>query len=286
MQSENSTSATGATAPSGRGRAGDLRTRFLSALVLGPLVLLAVYFGGWIFQLLMLSFALLAAAEWVRLVEPERTLSIASLAITAVGAVLVADFAAGVEISLVLAAVLTVALFAAAAIGHAQHRRLLAFGIPYIVFGSIALLWVRGVPDDGLGLLIYLLFAVWATDIGAYAAGRTIGGPKLAPRISPKKTWAGLIGGMISAAVFGAGVALAFGAARPGFAALLAAVLAVVSQAGDLFESGVKRHYDVKDSGRLIPGHGGLLDRVDGLIVAAPVFALFHAFLGKALAWW
>ena len=109
MQSENSTSATGATAPSGRGRAGDLRTRFLSALVLGPLVLLAVYFGGWIFQLLMLSFALLAAAEWVRLVEPERTLSIASLAITAVGAVLVADFVAGVEISLALAAVLTVA---------------------------------------------------------------------------------------------------------------------------------------------------------------------------------
>ena len=117
MQSENSTSATGATAPSGRGRAGDLRTRFLSALVLGPLVLLAVYFGGWIFQLLMLSFALLAAAEWVRLVEPERSLLIASLAITAVGAVLVADFVAGVEISLALAAVLTVALFAAAAIG-------------------------------------------------------------------------------------------------------------------------------------------------------------------------
>jgi phosphatidate cytidylyltransferase len=286
MQSENSTSATAATAPSGRGRSGDLRTRFLSALVLGPLVLLAVYFGGWIFQLLMLSFALLAAAEWVRLVEPHRSLLIASLAITAVGAILVADFVGGVEVSLVLATALTVALFATATVGHAEHCRLLAFGIPYVVFGSIALLWVRGVDEDGLGLLIYLLFAVWATDIGAYAAGRTIGGPKLAPRISPKKTWSGLIGGMISAALFGAGVALAFGAERPGFAALLAAVLAVISQAGDLFESGIKRHFDVKDSGRLIPGHGGLLDRVDGLIVAAPVFALFHAFLGKPLAWW
>ena len=286
MQSENSTSATGATAPSGRGKAGDLRTRFLSALVLGPLVLLAVYFGGWIFQLLMLSFALLAAAEWVRLVEPNRSLLIASLAITAVGAILVADFAAGVELSLILATVLTVALFATATVGRAEHCRLLAFGIPYVVFGSIALLWVRGVDEDGLGLLIYLLFAVWATDIGAYAAGRTIGGPKLAPRISPKKTWAGLIGGMISAALFGAGVAFVFGAERPGFAALLAAVLAVISQAGDLFESGIKRHFNVKDSGRLIPGHGGLLDRVDGLIVAAPVFALFHAFLGKPLAWW
>jgi phosphatidate cytidylyltransferase len=286
MQSENSTSATGATAPSGRGRSGDLRTRFLSALVLGPLVLLAVYFGGWIFQLLMLCFALLAVAEWVRLVEPGGSLVTASLAIAAVGAVLVADFIAGAEISLLLAGLLTVALFATAWLGRARHRRLLAFGIPYIVFGSVALLWVRGVPGDGLGLLIYLLFAVWATDIGAYAAGRTIGGPKLAPRISPKKTWAGLIGGMISAAVFGAGVAIAFGAARPGLAALAAAVLAVVSQAGDLFESGIKRRFDVKDSGRLIPGHGGLLDRVDGLIVAAPVFALFHAFLGKAFAWW
>jgi phosphatidate cytidylyltransferase len=286
MQSENSTGATGATAPSGRGRAGDLRTRFLSALVLGPLVLLAVYFGGWIFQLLMLSFALLAAAEWVRLVEPERSLLIATLAITAVGAVLVADFVAGVEVSLALAALLTVGLFAVATLDHAQHRRLLAFGIPYIVFGSISLLWVRGIAEDGLGLLIYLLFAVWATDIGAYAAGRTIGGPKLAPRISPKKTWAGLIGGMISAAAFGAGVAVAYGAARPGFAALLAAILAVVSQVGDFFESGVKRYFDKKDSGHLIPGHGGLLDRVDGLIVAAPVFALFHATLGKFLEWW
>jgi len=234
----------------------------------------------------MLCFALLAVAEWVRLVEPGCQLMTASLAIGGGGAVLVADFIVGVELSLVLAALLTLALFVVAGAGHARHRQLLAFGIPYIVFGSIALLWVRGVPDDGLGLLIYLLFAVWATDIGAYAAGRTIGGPKLAPRISPKKTWAGLIGGMIAAAAFGSGVALAFGAARPGFAALLAAGLAVVSQAGDLFESGVKRHFDVKDSGHLIPGHGGLLDRVDGLIVAAPLFALFHATLGKALEWW
>lgn len=132
-----------------------------------------------------------------------------------------------------------------------------------------------------MGLLIYLLFCIWATDIGAYAAGKSIGGPKLAPRISPKKTWAGLVGGMLSAAAFGAGVAVAFDAERPWLAAVLGMVLAVVGQIGDLFESGIKRRFDVKDSGRLIPGHGGLLDRVDGLIVAAPVFALFHATLGK-----
>ncbi|WP_158045668.1 phosphatidate cytidylyltransferase [Skermanella pratensis] len=286
MQSENSTSATGATAQSGLGRTGNLRTRIISALVLGPVVLLAVYLGGWVFEVLILTFAVLAVAEWTRLVEPDRSRWVASLPVAAVAAVLIADFIMGAALSLLLAAILTVALLGYAWMSHSDHRWLFSFGIPYIVFGSVSLIWVRGHPEDGLGLLIYLLFCIWATDIGAYAAGKSIGGPKLAPRISPKKTWAGLIGGMLSAAAFGAGVAVAFDAERPWLAAVLGMVLAVVGQIGDLFESGIKRRFDVKDSGRLIPGHGGLLDRVDGLIVAAPVFALFHATLGKALAWW
>jgi phosphatidate cytidylyltransferase len=199
---------------------------------------------------------------------------------------MVGDFADGPGLAMMLVALMTAALLAAAWLSHARHRWLLAFGVPYIALGSVALVWVREDAAGGLGLLIYVLFAVWATDIGAYAAGKSIGGPRLAPRISPKKTWAGLIGGMLSAALVGAGVAAAFGAALPVVAALLGAVLAVVGQAGDLFESAIKRRYNVKDSGRLIPGHGGLLDRVDGLIVAAPVFALFHATLGNSLAWW
>jgi phosphatidate cytidylyltransferase len=246
----------------------------------------AVYLGGWIFDVLILTFAVLAVAEWTRLVEPNRSVPMAILPVIAVGAVLFVDFVFGAGVSLLLGAALTAALLIYAWVSHAAHRWLLAFGIPYIAFGSVSLIWVREQPEIGLGLLIYVLFCIWATDIGAYAAGKSIGGPKLAPRLSPKKTWAGLIGGMASAALFGAGVAIAFGAAMPWLAALLGVVLAVIGQIGDLFESGIKRKYDVKDSGHLIPGHGGLLDRVDGLIVAAPVFALFHATIGKALGWW
>jgi len=245
-----------------------------------------VYFGGWVFQFVIFAFALLAVAEWVRLVEPGCAAVTAVLSVAAMAAVLIGDFVAGPGLSMALVAIMTAALLAVAWISHARHRWLLAFGIPYIALGSVALVWVRDDPSAGIGPLVYLLFAIWATDIGAYAAGRTIGGPRLAPRISPKKTWAGLIGGMLSAALVGAGVAAAFGADQPVVAALLGAVLAVVGQAGDLFESAIKRHFNVKDSGHLIPGHGGLLDRVDGLIVAAPVFALFHTTLGNSLAWW
>ncbi len=286
MRSENSTGATDGSAQSARGKAGDLRTRFLSALVLGPLVLLAVFLGDWVFQILIFVFAVAAAAEWARLVEPVNAVVPVGLSAAVVAAILIIEALWGVGMALAAVAVLTPALFGLVFAVGARHRRLLAFGIPYVSLGSLSLIWLRDRGDTGLGLLIFLLFAIWATDIGAYAAGRSIGGPKLAPRISPKKTWAGLIGGMVSAAAFGGAVAFAFGARHWPAAAMLGVVLAVVGQAGDLFESAIKRRYNVKDSGHLIPGHGGLLDRVDGLIVAAPVFALFHATLGNLLEWW
>jgi phosphatidate cytidylyltransferase len=119
-----------------------------------------------------------------------------------------------------------------------------------------------------------VLAVVWATDVAAYAAGKIIGGPKLWPAVSPKKTWAGSIGGLAAALIAGLVVASVAGE-RPGFAvALVALVLSLACQAGDLFESAVKRRFGVKDASRLIPGHGGLLDRVDGLTFAAPVAAL------------
>jgi len=130
--------------------------------------------------------------------------------------------------------------------------------------------------------LLWLLFVVWATDIAAYFVGRGIGGPRLAPGISPGKTWAGLAGGMLGAAVVGGAVAAASGGPA-GLAVMVALVLAVVAQAGDLFESFLKRRAGLKDSGTLIPGHGGVLDRLDGLLFAAPAYALLVAVGGRVV---
>lgn len=268
-------------------RSGDLKIRAISALMLGPPVLLAVWVGGWVFKVLVLLAAVLAVREWVRLVEPGRGRMPLALGLFGVVGVVTLAILFGVTASLWAAILLFGLLFLAARGNNLPHCWLIAASVPYIGVACVSLMWLRFQPGtEGLWLLLFLLLAIWATDIGAYAAGRSIGGPKLAPRISPKKTWAGLIGGMAFAALIGWGVAAAAEAARPGVAALVAAALAVAGQAGDLFESYMKRRSDVKDSGGLIPGHGGLLDRIDGLIVAAPLFALLHATLGKTIAWW
>lgn len=289
MQSKNSTGGNGASVQSARGRNGDLLVRTASALILGPAVLAAAWYGGWVFRAVLCVLALLTALEWMRLVAPEGPRRSLIMALAAVAVVLGMGVWTSGGPTVAAAALLSGVLLLAVRAGGARHFALVALTVPYVGLGAYALMWLRDRPGTGLGLLTYVLLVVWATDIGAYAAGRTIGGPKLAPAISPKKTWAGLIGGMASAALAGAAVALAFVAGGPGTAvpaALLAGVLAVVAQAGDLFESAIKRRYGVKDSGHIIPGHGGLLDRVDGLIAAAPVFALVHAALGTTEQWW
>ncbi len=162
-------------------------------------------------------------------------------------------------------------------------------GLAYVGLPCASLLWLRSVqlansPNAGLSLIIYVTFVVWATDIGAYFAGRYFGGPKLAPLISPKKTWAGALGGLLAAAGIGA-ICDTFSPYPVTFvgAIFTAILLSVTAQAGDLFESWLKRTADVKDSGTLIPGHGGILDRVDGLVFSAPLFALLVALSGRVL---
>ena len=161
-----------------------------------------------------------------------------------------------------------------------------AFGIPYIGVSCVALIWLRDDGGAGMTLIYFLLLSVWANDTGAFVVGRAIGGPRLAPSISPAKTWAGFWGGIVIAGAALGGVALTAGAHSPLVASALAAMLAVMSNVGDLFESAVKRRYKVKDSGGIIPGHGGVLDRIDGLLAAAPVLALFHWLIGAQLGWW
>jgi phosphatidate cytidylyltransferase len=156
--------------------------------------------------------------------------------------------------------------------------------VAYAAIPAISLLFVLRI--GGAESVYWLLAVVWGTDIGAYAVGKTVGGPKLAPKISPNKTWAGAWGGLVIGT--GAGLALiaALGGALDLTMALMSAGLSLLTQLGDLFESGLKRRYAVKDSGGLIPGHGGVMDRFDGLWAASPAAALMCAYFDRGVLTW
>ncbi|HVH48468.1 MAG TPA: phosphatidate cytidylyltransferase [Sphingomicrobium sp.] len=168
---------------------------------------------------------------------------------------------------------------AAAVLMYAEWRKITAgwgfawsvAGFLYALFPALALLWIRDRADSGFELLIWVFIVTWSTDIGAYFAGRAIGGPKLAPAISPNKTVAGLFGGIVSAGL--AGFAWSQATQLPPLLVWVAPLLAIVAQAGDLFESWMKRKAGVKDSGTWLPGHGGALDRLDGLVPVAVITA-------------
>jgi phosphatidate cytidylyltransferase len=257
-----------------------------SALVLAPLVLYSIYRGGWAYPLIITIVMSLGLREWLRLVDPtihwntRLYAHVSLLAIMGLGAWISPAFGA------MLGTVLVLVLFLLAARDHEDRAGWISLGIPYMAGSGLALLYLRAIPDHGREIVYYLLLTVWGTDIGAFIAGRLIGGPKLAPDISPSKTWAGLFGGMVLASIFGYGVSLCFGATNGGVAFILAMVLAVVSQLGDLFESYFKRRSGVKESGSLIPGHGGVLDRIDGLVFAAVFFVLFQVAIGTSMQWW
>lgn len=246
--------------------------RSLSAVLLAPPVLAAVWVGSPYFEALILLSAGIMAWEWEGIVvkdsfgNPGIALGLCSL----IALLLLFVNPLYALIMMGLGALI------ASLIAPFGLRGWMAAGAVYIFLPLAALLMLRA-AEIGQALIIWLLLIVWATDIGAYAAGLTIGGPKLAPRISPKKTWAGLIGGMAAA-----GFVAGFAGGWLGFTSpflklfLIGALLAVVAQAGDLFESHLKRRFDVKDSSNLIPGHGGFLDRVDGLMAAAFALGILH----------
>lgn len=219
----------------GGGRFAGLVLRLLSAVVLGPLLLAAVWYGyPWIDLVAALATPVMIF-EWTRLTR------------------------------------------------GAPVLRALAW--LYALAAVVVLLWLRHQPAVGRETLIWILACIWATDIGAYFVGRAAGGARLAPRISPGKTWSGLVGGMAWAALASAAVGYAFGLGETISLALIGAGLAVVGQMGDLLESAAKRRAGVKDSGRLIPGHGGLLDRVDGLIAVLVVVGLARLMMGGTWPW-
>ncbi len=246
-------------------RGSDLKYRAASGLVMVPAVLALTWWGGWPFTALWALAGLAILYEWSVMTRLERRplwLAVCGLALM-LAVVLVHSGA----LALAALAVLAGAVFGAAMV---PKDRLWALCGALVAGASVVpVLALRGEGPAGMHAVLYLYAVVWATDIFAYFVGRTVGGPKLWPRVSPNKTWSGAMGGVIAGAV--AGGLLAFFAGLPGIACLtaLAVVLSVASQVGDLTESAAKRFFGVKDTSRLIPGHGGILDRLDGFIVAA-----------------
>ncbi len=251
----------------------DFALRVASALLLIGLALLGAWLGGWTAALLIAAATAVVHVEWIGLTDAGHP-AVGILTVTIV--IAIAAAAAGFPVT---GLVLVAAAMVAAVITGSVWR---ALGVLYAAALGFSLLMLRGAPEDGFEAIIVLFAVVWATDTGAYAAGRLVGGAKLWPRLSPKKTWAGAAGGLVAGIVAGLAAAAALGLQVGGRTALLSGALSVAAQAGDLFESWIKRRAGAKDSGRLIPGHGGLMDRVDSLVFAAAVAGIVGWFGGGA----
>jgi phosphatidate cytidylyltransferase len=253
--------------------------RIVSATVLAPVVLLCAYIGGWVFFVLSAAAAAGVLWEWTRLVVASADPRVLLPGLAALfAALLLTGFD---QPGAAIATIVIGAVFAGGLVS-AWPRPFPASNPPFwaaggVVYSGILFLapaLLRRDPNLGLTAVLFIAATVWATDIFAYLAGRSIGGPLLWPSVSPNKTWAGAIGGLIGGVAAATMVAYASGITKLAAVGLVALVLSVLTQAGDLLESAVKRRFGAKDTSRLIPGHGGLMDRLDGFLVAALAAAL------------
>ncbi|HKF09170.1 MAG TPA: phosphatidate cytidylyltransferase [Xanthobacteraceae bacterium] len=258
-------------------RSSELVLRVCSALVLVPLAIGTAYLGGWAFALFWGAAAIGVLWEWISLVAPseERSMLLIGGAALALAVAL-----AGMGHALAAIVVLAMGALGVAALTLAQRRAWIAGAVVYAGALAVAPIVLRTDEEEGFLAVIFLFAIVWMTDIGAYFAGRALGGPKLVPQVSPNKTWAGAVGGLVAAIL--AAVAVANLAALTAIFALavLALALSVFAQGGDLFESLLKRRFHAKDSSHLIPGHGGLMDRLDGFVTASVAAALIGLLRG------
>ncbi|MCG7503790.1 phosphatidate cytidylyltransferase [Mesorhizobium retamae] len=259
----------------------NLQIRVISAVVLGIAVLGVTWFGGLPFRLLA---ALIAGAifyEWVHMTRPEggsRLGFLPEVLMLVFMGVLVAGLPA-LSVAGILALLVAILAIGVSMRGAGQWD---VAGLAYAGLSGFSLAFLRDGGWSGLAAVLFLFAVVWATDIFAYFVGRAVGGPKLAPAISPGKTQSGALGGAIFGVVAGVLVAMVLGVPNLIVLGLVALALSVVSQAGDLFESWVKRRHGAKDSSAIIPGHGGVMDRVDGLVAAALALYLIGWMTGSA----
>lgn len=262
----------------------EMRLRLISAAILIPAVLVLTYVHELSFGLVVLVTGALVLYEWLRMIgaghmKPLRWVGWLGLA-------LVAGVAFTQPPAVAIAAILASVLAAAIVVWGSRldvALRWVAAGIVYAGLAIVSLIELRK-GTDGFGAVIFVFLVSWATDTAAFLVGRLVGGPRLWRRVSPSKTWSGAIGGLVAGTAFGAIVAISLDVPPSGWVILAAAVVAVAAQVGDLLESAAKRRFSVKDTGTIIPGHGGVMDRVDGLIVASFATLLLGSLVGDGTA--
>ncbi|VIO74821.1 Phosphatidate cytidylyltransferase [Bradyrhizobium ivorense] len=255
----------------------NLVMRVVAALVLAPVAIMLAYVGGIAWTLLVTLAAIGLFVEWLMVTDVGRELRVVGPGVAALLLAGLGLIAGRIDAALIVLAIGAVAV----ALTSGERRNWATAGLLYAAAAEVASVLVRLDTAKGFGALMFVLLVVWVTDIGGYFAGRSIGGPKLWVRISPKKTWAGAIGGFAASLLVAAGfAAFEIGSTAP--LLVLGALLSVVSQLGDLFESAVKRRFGVKDSSHIIPGHGGVLDRLDGFVAAVIVAAILGFVRGGA----
>lgn len=249
----------------------NLKLRIFSGAVLAGIAFLLAYAGPLPFAFLILVCALVISWEWGRLVRGatfDLGFYVHAIAVTMAIVLAAAGYAALAFAVLVIAAIMLVPLY----IG--RGARLSALGVFYVGLPAVALLWLRSDEPYGFTVVLFIFAVVWSSDTAAYAAGRAIGGPKLWPRVSPNKTWAGLSGALCAGGIAAAGFAVLEPEAGAVRLILIGVALALVAQAGDLAESALKRLFGLKDASELIPGHGGFMDRMDSIVATAVAAAL------------
>jgi phosphatidate cytidylyltransferase len=259
----------------------NLQLRIISSVVLIVVVLAVTYFGGVAFRLLSALIAAVMFYEWCtisRAATTPRHQLVAAVLLAVVLAAMVLGYSA-VGVLVLLALSVLASLLDSKVAGQGSWA---PAGLAYAGLSGLSLAFLRDGDQPGLTAILFLFAVVWATDIFAYFVGRSLGGPKLAPSISPGKTQSGALGGTVGGVLAGLALATYAGLGNLPLLALVALLLSVVSQVGDLFESWVKRRHGVKDSGNIIPGHGGVMDRVDGLVAAAFALYAIGSMLGSA----